>query len=637
MVTENIVIIVSEKGTVTVKKNLADVGKTAKQSATDVGFLNGAIAALVSGQAINSLLNLADAGTQLTNSLKVAGFAGEELADQQAKLFQIAKDNGQNVNELAGVYQKLTSVQGQLGASNSQLDKTMVTVAASMKLSSASASAQAGALQQLSQLFGGVNVQAQEYNSLIDGAYPLLQAVAAGSDKWRGSVAALTADVRASKVSTKEFFDALLEGGDANVKLAASFNLTIGQALTNFRTNMIQAVLAVNNATGAFAIIANTIDFLGNHLILLGAIITPLIVAITVLAVRTLAGSLVSGMVAAAEATGVLIAAMSRLFLMLLANPFTALIAALVIIIGYYLDWKKAIVDVIDATGKLIAITGDMIGNDAMRNVGIEIVKSAKEWGREIAEAATDMAEKAKRAIIGGGATAATALTNGMVAGANKSREILKAGTEEFSKATYEALNGVPQKIYGAIQTGSDYQYNQITGAVTRSSDTGAQSMYRGIVTGGQTAAQAMGSAITAAGSAAAREMAIQAAQALQASRGLPDTGGGAFSPGAGPGGWGTFGDDRDRLSNREAPNTWQGNRGGNLSQAIRDALNKERENKTSDGNYSTTSEGTPLTIVNQLDPQNQLDAIDTAAGHKTIINVIKANAQAVGGILGVV
>ena len=635
MVTENIVIIVSEKGTVTVKKNLADVGKTAKQSATDVGFLNGAIAALVSGQAINSLLNLADAGTQLTNSLKVAGFAGQELADQQGKLFAIAKANGQNVNELAGVYQKLTSVQGQLEASNSQLDKTMVTVAASMKLSSASSSAQAGALQQLSQLFGGVNVQAQEYNSLIDGAYPLLQAVAAGSDKWRGSVAALTADVRASKVSTKEFFDALLEGGDANVKLAASFNLTIGQALTNFRTNMIQAVLAVNNATGAFALVANTIDFLGNHLILLGAILTPLIVAITILAVRTLAGSLVAGLTVATQATGGLIVALSRLFLMLLANPFTALLAALVLVISYYIDWKKAIVDVIDATGKLIAITGDMIGNDAMRNVGIEIVKSAKEWGKEIADAATDMAEKVKRSIGVGGTAAATALTNGMVDGANKSREILKAGTEEYSKAAYEALNGVPQKIYGAIQTGSDYQYNQITGAVERSSATGAKSMYDGIIAGGQNAAQMIGAAMTAAGSAAAREMAIEAAQALQNATGFRESapGLGYIPGGSGPdnAGLGTFGGKAP-----QADQVWAGNRGGNLSQTIRDALRKEQDNKTSEGNQQTESRA-GVSIINQFDPQGQLDTIDTAAGHKTIINVIKANAQEVGGILGVV
>lgn len=629
MATERITIIVSQTGAVTVKKDIADIGPAAKSSATAVDQLKGALAAYIGLQAAQKLGELADAGTRLTNSLKQSGLSGQALVDQQEKLFDIATKNGQSVNELAGIYQKLTSVQGQLEASGQDVDKVMNGIAASMKLSSASSAAQAGSLQQLSQLFGGVNVQAQEYNSLIDGAYPLLQAVAAGSDRFRGSVSALTQAVKASSVTTKEFFDALVKGSDVNIALAASFNVTIGQALTNFNTKLIQLVLYINQTTGAFNGVANAINFVAQNLGVLLAILSPIIAGFTLLAVQVIGGYFISAMKAATIATGTLITALSRLLLLLIANPAVAglvLIAATVAtIITVTGKWEDAIQTVIDAINTAIIAVKNLLTlfGATFTNGQFEIKVTGQEFVSQFKTTVADM----RGALPAGANQAAPTLRKAVADGGNDAATALKLGTAEASQAIYEALNGVPTKLLGAIQTGADYTYNQITGAVERSiplaGNQAGTAMQNAIIAGGNTAASAMGAAVAGAG----REATIQLNQALAAQQSAL-TGKRSIEQGLGyiPGGSGT------------GPIFQQQNigRGSSLSPVIQAQLQREAANKNLQGEYTSQVGGGAVNVNNYVSPSDALTAIDTKEGNKTVINVIKSNASEVKAILGI-
>lgn len=629
MATERITIIVSETGAVTVKKDIEAIGPAASSSATAVDSLKSALAAYIGLQAAQKIGELADAGTRLTNTLKNAGLSGQALVAEQQKLFDIATSNGQSVNDLAAVYQKLSVSQGQLGATSKDVDKVIAGVAASMKLSSAGTAAQAGSLQQLSQLFGGVNVQAQEFNSLVDGAYPLLQAVAAGSDRFGGSVSALQQAVRSSSVTTKEFFAALVKGSDVNIKLAASFNLTIGQALTNFNTKLVQGLLYINQTTGAFTGVALAINFVANNLGIILAILSPIIAGFTILAVEVISGYFVAAMVAGATATGNMITMLARLSLVLLANPFTLFLAALVTVIALFIDWQKAIQTTIQLYGALkYAIDSALGASTETLKADVKIVLDAKQAAADIVTAGKDLATRANAALNSGGQNASKALTNGMVAGGQAAAAILKAGTAEWSQAVYESLNGVPAKVLGAIQTGADYTYNQITGAVERSIPTaGLQagaSMQAAIVAGGNTAASAIGAAIGA----ASREATIAANQAAQSlaqsysgrnsiDQGLGFIPGGSNSGSGGP--------------------KYTGPRGGNLSKAIQDQLAVEQQNKVIGGSFTSQVPGSPaLTIINSTDPAASLTAIDTQKGGQTVVNVIKGNLSQIKAILGI-
>lgn len=685
MATERITIVVSQTGAVSVKKDIEGVGTAAKGSASGVDSLKAALAAYIGLQAAQKVAQLADAGTRLTNTLKQAGLSGQGLVDEQTKLFDLATANGQSVNELAGIYQKLTATQSQLGASGDDVNKVLAGIAASMKLSSGSADDQARALLQLSQVFGGLMVQSQDYNSLIDNAYPLLQAVANGSDRFRGSVSALSAAVRNSSVTSKEFFEALLKGSDANIALAASFNLTIGQALTNFNTKLIQGVLALNNATGAFSFIANAINFAAQNLGVLLALLTPLIGALTVLATQVIYTQLVGAFTAANAALGNMISLFGKLGLALLANPFTVFLAALVIVLGYFTDWQAAIQVTIQLYGALKYAIDSLSGaSNEQLLADVKIVLDAKQAAADIVASGEKLAAAAKAAINGGAQQGAPQLKKAVVdggsqAGATIAGEIARGvgnaavsldailkDQQTRAVAAFNSANGVAAKVLGdsvvdGAKDGGNYIYNQVTGAVTK----GAGDVQAAMQTGGSSAATSVQQALTSGGQSAAQSLtiagqtvsgniasALQAsalfiasqirsllsAQTAQAVASAAKDRADARSTLAGidphhPGGSGSSGGSSGADGGGSGGASYQYTGPGSaiwMAQQFKGNVNGLVVPGASNSN------GNGVTIVNQNDPNNSLTAINTQAGNRTVVNVIKDNAPEVRAILGI-
>lgn len=157
------------------------------------------------------------------------------------KLFDLAQKNAAPLNATVQLYGRASQAADNLQASEADLMKLTDAVGLSLKVSGESAESASGGLRQLGQLLSGNKVQAEEYNSLLDSLNPLLQAVAAGSDRWGGSVAKLTADVKKSDVTTHEFFQAALRGypllqqkADAAAATMAGAFQKIENALTKY-------------------------------------------------------------------------------------------------------------------------------------------------------------------------------------------------------------------------------------------------------------------------------------------------------------------------------------------------------------------------------------------------------------------
>ncbi|MBB4859468.1 tape measure domain-containing protein [Novosphingobium chloroacetimidivorans] len=212
------------------------------------------------------VLRAADTWTRFTNSLKVAGIEMLQLKGVQEQLFAIAQQNGVEIEALGVLYGKSAGSAKELGASQADLIKFTSTVATALKVQGGSAESAGGALHQLAQALGGGKIQAEEYNSIIDGARPLLEAAAAGNKKWGGSVAALTKDVKAGKVTSKAFFDAILAGSSILDEKAAKAATTLSQAFTVLSNSFTQFVGQSNQASGATLILVEAIKALANNL-----------------------------------------------------------------------------------------------------------------------------------------------------------------------------------------------------------------------------------------------------------------------------------------------------------------------------------------------------------------------------------
>jgi len=177
---------------------------------------------------LNAVKNLADGYTRYTNQLKLAGNEGAQLTQVQNNLFAVAQKYGVQLEGVGTLYSRVSQAGKELGASQLDVMKFTTGVAAALKVQGGAASESRGAMLQLSQMLGAPIVQAQEFNSVLDGARPIIQAVANGIDKYGGSIAKLRSDVIQGKVSSQEFFQGFLRGSGQLEQQAARANLTIG-------------------------------------------------------------------------------------------------------------------------------------------------------------------------------------------------------------------------------------------------------------------------------------------------------------------------------------------------------------------------------------------------------------------------
>lgn len=264
--------------------------------------LAGSLAAAFTGR---ELLALTDSYTRFTNQLKVAGLEGATLAETQNQLFGIAQKYGVQLEAVATLYGRNAASAKEMNLTQEDQLRVVEATAAALKTSGQTSEQAAGALLQLSQALGGTKIQAEEYNSLIDGARPLLQAVAAGSDRWGGSVAKLTADVKAGNVATRDFVQALLNGANGAIEQAGKATLTTSAAFETLRNALVKYFGEADQSQGATAALAIAIKALADNL----DMVVPAVAALSTALGIGLVTNAARAAIAARGAGGALLAA----------------------------------------------------------------------------------------------------------------------------------------------------------------------------------------------------------------------------------------------------------------------------------------------------------------------------------------
>lgn len=275
-------------------KMARDIERNSAAAGNAVRNLVGTLAAAFSAQQVKEL---ADGYTRFTNQLKVAGLEGQNLADVQGRLFTIAQQYGVQLESVGTLYGRATAVSKELGASQQQLEQFTKGVAAALKIQGTSAAESQGALLQLGQLLGSGRVQAEEFNSVLEGARPILVAVAKNFDGAGGSVSKLKQLVNDGKVSNQAFFQAFLQGSLELEAQATKSSATISQGFTVLSNALGQYIGQTDASLGAS-------ERINAALILLSDNLDKVAVALGVIG-AILVGRFAAGMIAAAASTGV--------------------------------------------------------------------------------------------------------------------------------------------------------------------------------------------------------------------------------------------------------------------------------------------------------------------------------------------
>lgn len=250
------------------------INKALASTSARVGEFGKAFAgAFVSAAALKQASELADAATRIRNALKVAGLEGEQLEGVYRQLYEAAQENAAPLESLVTLYGRLSLVQKELGVNQQELIQFSKNVSLALRVGGQSAEEASGALLQLSQALGGGTVRAEEFNSVLEGAPTIAQAVAAGLKEAGGSVAQLRNLVVDGKVSSQAFFRAFEVGAATLQDKVAGSAMTVSQQFVRLQNVLIDVAGKVDTATGASAKFGTTLTDLATTVQQFGAIV----------------------------------------------------------------------------------------------------------------------------------------------------------------------------------------------------------------------------------------------------------------------------------------------------------------------------------------------------------------------------
>lgn len=278
------------------ERAVVDLERQIRQSSGQIaGHLRGLAGAFAGYFSAQQFRTLIDGYTRVQNSLRVAGLEGEGLADVQQRLLDLSTRYGVSLESLAELFGSATQAGTDLGANQAQILALTEATSRALKISGTSATQASGAILGLTQALASGVVRAEEFNQINEGGLrPLLQLVA-NTEKYGGSVGKLRIAVADGKVTSEEFFSAILKGADALDKRAAKATLTLSGAFEALKSALTVYVGEASAANGATATLSQAILLLANNL---DALATAAAVLATILA-----GRLVGGLAASASAS----------------------------------------------------------------------------------------------------------------------------------------------------------------------------------------------------------------------------------------------------------------------------------------------------------------------------------------------
>lgn len=167
----------------------------------------GAIGLGVAGVAsAGSIIQMADDWTVLTNRLKLVHEEMSDVQNAQKGIVDVARETGASLSETAQVYQRFAMNQKQLKLSNEDLLRITLTVNKAISIGGSSAESSSAALAQFGQALASGVLRGEEFNSVMEQAPGLAQALATGLNVPIGSLRQLATE---GKLTSDKLISAL--------------------------------------------------------------------------------------------------------------------------------------------------------------------------------------------------------------------------------------------------------------------------------------------------------------------------------------------------------------------------------------------------------------------------------------------
>lgn len=242
------------------------VGNAARGAHSPFLLLNRYVGAFGSVMIGQQLMQLADSATVVSNRVTIVSDSVAEAEAGVQELYNIARRTRTPIEEMAQLYQKVMMASEELGISQQDAFRFVEAVGMGLAVQGSSANTARGALIQLSQAIGTDIVRAEEFNSILEGAYPIALAAARGIDRAGGSVAALRRLVIDGKVSSQEFFEAIMSQYPEIADMFGKTTPTISQSFTILRNRMTEYISKSEEAQAISEAVSRAIILLADNI-----------------------------------------------------------------------------------------------------------------------------------------------------------------------------------------------------------------------------------------------------------------------------------------------------------------------------------------------------------------------------------
>ncbi len=253
----------AKRGTDKVREGLKKVDTSAQRTER---LLKRAFAFAGFALGIRQLIRMSDEFTGLNNRLKTV--IPNQNASNAAftRLADVAKRTRAPLSAIVALFQRGAVAATELGVSQEDLFTFTERVGQALAIQGTSALQARGALNQLSQSLGSGIVRAEEFNSIMEGAFPIALAAAKGFDKAGGSVARLRQLVITGKVTSDEFFKAFIKGSEDFGEIFARTIPTISQSFTVLNDQFTIFLGNMDKSVGVAGLFSRTILLVANNL-----------------------------------------------------------------------------------------------------------------------------------------------------------------------------------------------------------------------------------------------------------------------------------------------------------------------------------------------------------------------------------
>lgn len=263
MTTERIDIIVSERGSRVVRRNLDDIGGSAGTAARGIQFLQRTLAVLGSGLLLRELQQQADTYTLITNRLKLVTSGTENLAAINERLFESAQRTRTSYEATVDLYARVARNASQLGLTQRQLLDITETVNQAIRISGGSAQEAAAGVRQFGQAIGSGALRGDELISVLENMPRLAQAIADGMGVTIGQLRELGAD---GELTASRIIDALEETAPDIAREFEQLAPTIGEAFTVMSNSALRFIGELDQTLGISQAVSLALIFLADNL-----------------------------------------------------------------------------------------------------------------------------------------------------------------------------------------------------------------------------------------------------------------------------------------------------------------------------------------------------------------------------------